>query len=129
MKLPQGLQPIVTTPLAYLEHSITGRCFYIDWQPFIIGRSEEDIPETMEYLGVDTRPLSENDRRISRQHAHITINNADFQIESIRPNNLAYLNGEAVPVAAPISLNDHDLIQIRSIDLLFHFDKANHSTS
>lgn len=128
MRLPPGLQPTGLHPAAHLEHLATGNRFYIEWQPWLIGRSEAVIPATMEYLGLDTRLITGNDRRISRQHVRITVVGATYQIESLRPDNLAYLNNELIPVATPIQLNENDLIAVREISLRFHnTDRGQHT--
>lgn len=114
---------ILLAQTAYLIEEKTRAVFFIEWQPAYIGRSEPNNNATAEYLAVDLRPVSGDDRRISRQQAQITQSHGKLCLSSLKNQNPVNLNGEAIEVGIQSPLNEGDSIQIGSVCLSFSYQK------
>jgi len=82
LPLPEGTAR--PTRLAYLRDQSTGKVFKLHWQPAIIGRPDQNLPDNNR-LAVNLGTYTTG-TRVSRRHAQIGQVGAQFYIERLSPN-------------------------------------------
>lgn len=103
----------------YLEERRQNLVYEIDWQPAVIGRSDQRNPSRDRLLSVDLSGLRGSEY-VSRQHACITEENDQYFIQPLSPRNPTYVNNTPLNPDARIVLQPGDRIRVGKISLVFN---------
>jgi len=101
----------------------TGVTFNIARRPALIGRPDVKKQITASMLDVDLTALDPT-KSSSRPHAQIAQREGVYYLESLRDDNLAYVNGAPVRVGAPHPLRAGDKLRFGAVTLEFHLKEA-----
>lgn len=112
-------QPLTAARQAVLQEMVTGKRFFLTWQPAVIGRPSEDPTQSL-MLAANVEPFP-NSQRVSRRHAQITVQGGQYYLESLNPQNPTYVNDETEPLQQPRRLQTGDLIRLGSSKIGLRF--------
>jgi hypothetical protein len=107
---------------AFLQ-SETGETFNIVRQPALIGRPDTKKQIMANMLDADLTALDPT-KSSSRPHAQITQRDGVYYLESLRDDNLAYVNGVPVRVGNSHPLRAGDKLRFGAVTLEFRFKET-----
>jgi pSer/pThr/pTyr-binding forkhead associated (FHA) protein len=91
--------------------------FEISWQPAIVGRADHRNPEGNRLLAVDLTGFK-NAEYVSRHHACIMEENAEYFLVAIRDRNPTFLNEQELEVGQRVALQPGDRVRVGRTTLI-----------
>ncbi|MEZ4864319.1 MAG: FHA domain-containing protein [Caldilineaceae bacterium] len=118
---PKGAQR-PSAPI-YLREVQSGAVYKLHWQPAIIGRPTDALPNN-EWIAVNLESYPSG-MRVSRRHAQILEEEGAFFVQSLSPNNPLYLRNsagqETLVTATQTPLHHGDLLWLEGSDITLKF--------
>lgn len=112
-------EPISEDNRVYLQEERQGLVFEIEWQPAIIGRSDQRNPSMNRLLTVNLGGLR-GAEYVSRHHACIIEEHDQYFIESLNPRNPTYVNNKKLEYGSQYILQPGDRIGVGKVTLIFN---------
>jgi hypothetical protein len=116
-------KPLTSAQMPFVREVETKTVFRLRWHPAIIGRPDQNNPESKKLLAVDLEPFP-NGMSVSRSHASITEEHGAYYLEALSPRNPTFLNDKQLTVGEKYPIRHEDLIRVGKMILQFHLPET-----